>query len=238
MEKTIWGKTVLGCLSIVLLIALSAGSSAEESPPPLPLGSLGIQLGGKFPEMHLRRLHPLEHWPPFGLLPYWGVQSALPPLGKGVVQAYTSPVAPDLSADEPSEQPDLPNSLIVFLAPFAQSRVLGLLYVLNPHRWRAVDLVAADAAFTTQYGPAQDRTELTPALRSQGGATAEQVTTRSWTWLSESVRLRIYGEEQYVPFAGPQSLYILYLEYRPLAEQARQLTKAFTEEESRRGRQE
>jgi len=200
------------------------------------LESLGIQLGGKFPEMRLRRLHQLQHWPPFDLLPYWGVQSALPPLGEGVVQAYTSPVAPDLSADEPTEQPDLPNSLTVFLAPFAQNRVLGLLYVLNPHRWRAVDLVAADTAFTAQYGPAQDRTELTPALRSLGGATAEQLTTRSWTWLSESVRLRIYGEEQYVPFAGPQSLYILYLEYRPLAEQARQLMKAF--EESRRGKPE
>jgi len=232
------GKTVLGCLGIVLLVSLSAAAWAEESPPPLPLGSLGIQLGGKFPEPHLRRLHQLQHWPPFDLPPYRGMQSALPPLGEGVVLAYTSSVAPDLSADEPTEQPDLPNSLTVFLAPFAQNRVLGLLYVLNPHRWRAVDLVAADAAFTTQYGPPQDRTELTPAVRSLDEATAEHLTTRSWTWLSESVRLRIYGEEQYVPFAGPQSLYILYLEYRPLADQARQLRKAFTEEENGRGKQE
>ncbi|HKA52840.1 MAG TPA: hypothetical protein VKJ47_04195, partial [Candidatus Binatia bacterium] len=118
------GKTVLRCLGIVLLVSLSSSSLAEAVPPPLPLESLGIQLGGKFPEMRLRRLHQLQHWPPFDLLPYWGVQSALPPLGEGVVQAYTSPVAPDLSADEPTEQPDLPNSLTVFLAPFAQNRVL------------------------------------------------------------------------------------------------------------------
>ena len=160
--------------------------------------------------------------------------SFAPPATTGVVVYQDCPVrvdtrctpGPDVSRD----RPDSPGSLRLFVAPFAEARLLGLAFELNKRSWgstpfeKAIELLRKSYGRPTVSTPATRQVTKTPQIQLVTAAT-------SWQWEDGTVRLLVRGIGNNMPGTdipgignpgGPSYSYLLYaerLDLRRLADQ-------------------
>ena len=95
---------------------------------------------------------------------------------------------PDTSGD----RPDSPGSLRLFVAPFAESRLLGLAFELNKRSWGSTPFEKASELLRKSYGRP---TVSTPVTREVTKTPQIQLVTAatSWQWEDSTVRLLVRG---------------------------------------------
>lgn len=151
--------------------------------------------------------------------------SLAPPLTAGVVLYQDCPVRVETRCapgreNIPEDRPDSPGSLRLFVASFAEARLLGLAFELNGRHWKQTAFETAEERLRKRYGrpvkssPVSQEVIRTPQMRLVTAST-------SWQWEDGDVRLRVLGSGTDMPGTdipgignpgGPSYSYFLYVE--------------------------
>lgn len=161
--------------------------------------------------------------------------SFAPPLAAGVVLYQDCPVRVGLRCTPGPEntwgdRPDTPGSLRLFVASFAEARLLGLGFELNRRRWATITFEMAAELLRKSYGrpgkssPVRRDVTKTPQLNLVTASTA-------WQWEDSTVRLLVRALGDNMPGtdipgignpSGPSYSYFLYVERLDLRQMADQ----------------
>ncbi len=147
--------------------------------------------------------------------------SFAPPLTTGVILYQDCPVRVDTRCtpgpDALGDRPDTPGSLRLFVASFAEARLLGVAFELNKRRWGSTAFEKADELLRKSYGRP---TKASPVKREITKTPQVQIVTAStsWQWEDSTVRLLVRGIGNNMPgttipgIGNPSYSYFLYLE--------------------------
>jgi hypothetical protein len=112
--------------------------------------------------------------------------------------------------DIPTDRPDEPGSLTLFVTRFGEPRLLGLGFKLNPRRWMRTPLEKADASFRSTYGnPVKVSPPKQQTLTVTGTGMKFVSAFASWQWQDSLVRLLVAGDGGNLPgsFGNPEPVY-------------------------------
>lgn len=154
------------------------------------------------------------------------------------VQNRCAPGPQNISAD----RPDNPGSLRLFVASFAESRLLALAFNLNGRRWENTVFEKAEQLLSKSYGrpvkssPVNSEVIKTPQMHLVSAF-------KSWQWEDKDVRLRVQGSGNNMPGSNipgigspgsPSYSYFLYVERLDLRRLADQRVPKAREQEKER----
>lgn len=163
--------------------------------------------------------------------------SFAPALTAGVVLYQDCPVRVETRCTPGPEntwgdRPDSPGSLRLFVASFAEARLLGLAFELNRRRWGSIAFEKAEELLRKSYGrpskssPVRREVTKTPQVHIVTAST-------SWQWEDNAVRLLVRGLGNNMPgtdipgIGAPSYSYFLYAERLDLRQMAdRRVPKA------------